>query len=76
MAALSKQRGVELMRWERGTMHERVVRAYFMSGKVLQKDAGHGWRLGGHWSIVDLAEVKAGLAECGWKQSHSMGKKV
>lgn len=76
MAVLRKQRGVELMRWARGTMHERVVRAYFTGGRVLQKLAGEGFKRAGVWNVAAVAELRDALAADGWVKVKSLGKPV
>ena len=72
MAALSKQRGVELMRWSR----DGVEMAYFSGGRILRKEPRGGWKLYKTWRVSELAAVRLALIEAGWTKVRSMGRKV
>lgn len=72
MAALYKQKGVELMRWHR----DGSQLAYFAGGRVLSKHGGEGWKRAGHWSLNHLSDIKEDLATGGWVQTRSMGKRL
>jgi hypothetical protein len=75
MARLSKQKGVELMRFERG--NKRLV--YFSGGWVLSNTKGPagkwgGWKRETRWMIGTLVKEAEVLKAEGWVKTLEMGK--
>jgi hypothetical protein len=71
MAALCRQKEVELMRWRR----DGVQLAYFTGGWVLQ-NLGLRWKRLRKWNIADADAERRELIDGGWVQVGSMGERL
>jgi hypothetical protein len=69
MAALCRQKGIELMRWRRNG----AQLAYFMGGWVLS-NTGVKWKRLRKWNIADVGAERRELIDGGWEQIKSLGK--